>query len=116
MDFGNLPDGRIMYSTRGSHEGSDLMLADKDGSNPRTVRSFPALVTIGQISADGYMLICLQHQGGCTFQSIRTDGTDEHTITEWRFGESGGLSGVQVGSFCSSAEGQEANLIYGPFP
>jgi serine/threonine protein kinase len=85
-DASLLPDGRIIYSTRGEHRTSDVMLAERDGSNPRKIRSFDTFIGMSGVSRDGQqVLICAEQfaLGGCKVQSIHTDGADVRTILDW---------------------------------
>jgi serine/threonine protein kinase len=82
-----LPDGDIVYSTQSQQGQADLMIAERDGSNARKLKSFPARFGI-DVSRDGQrLLICLWRQEGCTVQSTARDGSDPVTIGDLLFPE-----------------------------
>jgi serine/threonine protein kinase/Tol biopolymer transport system component len=90
-DLDLLPDGRIIYSTRPLDGKSDLMIAERDGSNPRKLYSFPSRVSGLVASPDGQrILLCELKNDGCTLQSMRNDGSDLTFVTDVRFGDTAG--------------------------
>jgi serine/threonine protein kinase len=84
-----LPDGSIVYSAPGQQGGSDLVLAEKDGSNPRKILSSPNRLYGILASPDGAnIFLCEAHKDGCTVQSIRKDGSGRRTdLLEIRDGD-----------------------------
>jgi serine/threonine protein kinase/Tol biopolymer transport system component len=93
-DLSLFPDGKVIYSTRKEqHPTSDLMLAEKDGSHPRKIRSFNAWVSVPGVSPDGQqILICVSKGVRCTLQSLSIDGAPIRTILEPN-------ESINVGSF-----------------
>jgi WD40 repeat protein len=79
-DSDYFPDGRILFSV-----GSDLSVADKDGSNPHKILSAGGLIADPAVSADGRQLVFTVHSAGSRSTSIdeaSADGSGLHTIVK----------------------------------
>ena len=76
LGAGVLPDGRITFST-----GSDLFVAEKDGSNPHKLVSVADTIWDPSVSPDGTRIVFRMAGGKInSLHEIATDGTDLRTI------------------------------------
>jgi Tol biopolymer transport system component len=83
-----LPDRSLLYSTPVQDGKSDLMIAERDGSNPRTIKSFSSAVAGIVASPDGQRLfLCERRKDGYAVQSMRKDGSDETFVMDTHDGD-----------------------------
>jgi serine/threonine protein kinase len=82
------PDGGILFSTPVQDGKSDLMIAERDGSNPTKIKSFPSAVTGLLASPDGQRIfLCERDKDGCALQSMGKDGSDKTFVMDIRDGD-----------------------------
>ncbi|MGB6688030.1 MAG: WD40 repeat domain-containing serine/threonine protein kinase [Terracidiphilus sp.] len=77
-DADYFPDGRILFSV-----GSDLSVAEKDGSNPHRILSASGLIADPAVSPDGQHVVFTVHSAANRSTSIDetgTDGSSLHTV------------------------------------
>ncbi len=78
LDAGVLPDGRITFST-----GSDLFVAEKDGSNPLKLVSVADTIWYSSGSPDGKRIVFGMGRGKTnSLLEVATDGTNLRTILQ----------------------------------
>ncbi len=79
QDAGFFPDGRILFT-----KGTDLYVADKDGSNPRKLVSVAGYVDGPSVSPDGKRIVVRMSYayGTGSLAEIAADGTGFRTIVK----------------------------------
>jgi serine/threonine protein kinase/Tol biopolymer transport system component len=76
------PDGHIVYSLGDKdNTHSELMIAERDGSQPRRIRSFAGLIDVIWVSPEGRRILYMLHEKeNASLRTILPDGTDEEQI------------------------------------
>ena len=103
-DFGFFPDGRLLYAV-----GSDVFVAEKDGSNPRRMDALSKLGVAPNVSPDGKRLIFVTRDPvgeSWTIHVANSDGSGLRTVLQ--SGE--GLPAV-VTYVCWSGDGK--HILFG---
>lgn len=89
------PDGSIPYVTQRQGGGSDLFIADKDGSNPRKIKSFPDLITGIATSPDGRQILAAKRrkngEGDYIIEFFYKDGSPSRDILDVHPGNNGAI-------------------------
>lgn len=121
IDVGIFPDGSIVYAVSRQDGGSDLFIADKDGSNPRKIQSSPDLIHGVAASPDGRQIVVWKlpknSKNGFIIQFLEKDGTPGRVISWNAAGGDGtfGLSPDQKYLFYTSALGYQWDMWAIPF-